>query len=105
MRSATFNNTLVNHQKLRKTESKDWTVYAASIDLAVGGGLFFILLGFFLLAIFTVFDRNNAALNYAGAGSLVIAFIFFGFSAHFMDKSEENNHWRKRCGIENYNRE
>ena len=104
MQSTTFNGTLINQPKSKNNESKNWTSYDTSIALGVGGGLFFILLGFFLLAIFTFFDRNNTALNYAGVGALVVAFIFFGASAHCMDGFEKNKSQMKRAGIEKFNR-
>lgn len=104
MQRTTFNVALINQPKSKNTESKDWTSYDTSIALGIGGGLFFILLGFFLLVIFTFFDRNNTALNYAGVVALVVAFIFFAVSAHFMDVFEENKSQMKRAGIEKFNR-
>ena len=92
MRDTTFNGALSNQPKLQNAESKDLMRYYASITLAAVGGLVFLLLGFFLSAIFIFSDGNNAALNYAGVSSLIAAYIFFGVSAHFMDKSEENKH-------------
>jgi membrane protein implicated in regulation of membrane protease activity len=104
MRYTTFNSLLVNKPKLRNNENKDWSGYYASIVLAAGGGLFFLLLGFFLFVIFTVSGGNNLPLNNAGVGSIIVAFIFFGFGAHFMDKSDEGNRRCKRKRIEKFNR-
>ncbi len=103
MRNTTFNSALVNQPVLRNSENQDWATYQTSILFAVGGGLLFGLLGFFLLVIFTVFDRNNAALNYAGVSSLIFAFMFFVISAHFMDKSGENKRQHTKSRIEKFN--
>jgi cytochrome c biogenesis protein CcdA len=97
MRNLTFNDALVIQPKTRNTTKEDWTRYETPILIAVGGGLLFAILGFFLLAVYAVFERNNAALNYAGSGALIIAFIFFGFCAHFMDKSDKSKRQFERA--------
>lgn len=96
MRNTTFNRVPVNQPGLGNYENQDWAAFQTAILFAAGGGLPFGLLGFFLLIVFTVFERNNRALNYAGVGSLIFAFIFFGLTAHFMDKSDENKRRHKK---------
>lgn len=100
MQNVTFNDALLKQSKSSRRENRDWTDYGTSIALTAGSGLLFVLLGFFLQVVFTLFARNNSALNYAEVGSLIIAFIFFAFSAHFMDKSEENERQQKGAKFE-----
>ena len=100
MRSAAFNHALVNQPNSKRAGNKIRTGFEISIMLAAASGLIFSLLGFLLLAVFTFFERTKSALNYAGVGSLICAFIFFAFSAHFMDKSEETKSLRERAEFE-----
>lgn len=93
--------TLPIQTHLTETEKQHWTHYNASIALAASGRLLFVLLGFFLLAIFTIFEGNSTALNYAGVASLIIGFMFFGFSAHFMDKRDNSERQSKRAEFDN----
>ena len=84
-----------------KVENQNWTRYDALIAWTAGGGLTFILLGFFSLAVFTLFEGNNTALNYAGVVSLIAGFIFFGVTAHFMDQRDASERQQKRAEFEN----
>ncbi len=102
MQNTTFSSALIHQPKLKSAASKSWISYHNSIALAFAGGLLLILLGFILLIIFTMFEKNDAALNYAGVGSLIAAFILFGVSAHFMDKSDENKRQYEKSRIERF---
>lgn len=82
-----------------RKENRSWERYDASIASAASGGLFFVLLGFLLLAVFTLSDRSNAALDYLGVGSLIAGFMFFGFAAHFMDKRDDCERQFKKSRI------
>ena len=100
MQSIVLNSKLIAQKKVKSFKKKTLKRHETSILLAAGSGLFFILLGFFLVVIHAVFERHDPVLNYVGVASLVIAFVCFLLSAHLMDKSETGRRQNKRAEIQ-----
>lgn len=99
MQSIVLTSVLRNQTHLTEVENQRWARYHASISLAAGSGLFFVLLGVFLLIVFTASGGGNSSLNRAGVGSLVAGFVFFGFTAHFMDECDSSEREYKRSKL------
>lgn len=100
MQETARTNSLRNPKQQRGGENHRDAPFYASILLGLTGGVFSALIGFLLLGIHSLTGRSDRLENYGGVALLVLAFVCFGVSAHFMDESEKEERRRKKLRFE-----